>query len=69
MHSFFFPLVYISVSSLMMFVILHFFLIYRISPKFISEKTFPFCQIIHCKLSITMIVATKRSKHFHGIHV
>jgi len=58
----------IPVSSLMMFVILQ-FLIYCISPKFISEKRFPFCQIIHCKLSITVIVGTKRHKYLHGIHV
>jgi hypothetical protein len=41
----------ISVSSFIMFVILHFW------------------QIIHCKLSIMMIVGTKRHKYLHGIHV
>jgi hypothetical protein len=44
-------------------------LIYCISPKFISGKRFPFCQINHCKLSIMVIVGTKRHKYLHGIHV
>jgi hypothetical protein len=44
-------------------------LIYCISPKFISGKRFPFCQIIHCKLSIMVIVGTKWHKYLHGIHV
>jgi hypothetical protein len=45
------------------------FLIYCISPKFIWGKGFLLCQIIHCKLSITVIVGTKRHKYLHGIHV
>ena len=44
-------------------------LIYCISPKFISGKWFPFCQVIHCKLSLTVIVGTKWHKYLHGIHV
>ena len=44
------------------------FLIYCISPKSISGKRFPFCQIIHCKLSITVIVGVKQHKYWHGIH-
>ena len=44
-------------------------LVYCISPKFISGKRFPFCQIIHCKLSIMVIVGTKPHKYLHDIHV
>ena len=51
----------IPVSSIMKFIILHCFnLLYFSQIYCTSGKRFPFFQIIHCKLSIMVIVGKKR---------
>jgi hypothetical protein len=43
--------------------------IFCISPNSISVTKFSVCQIIHCKLPITVIDGTNWPEHFHGIHI